>query len=53
MKDGRVTADTLAKIVNQIAKANAENPKSGAVLFDESLRKIKLLRAGALYQATD
>lgn len=53
MKDGRVTADTLAKIVKQVAEANAQSPKAGAVLFEESLRQIKLLRASALDQATD
>lgn len=53
MSDGKITADTLAKIINEITNANKKSPGTGALLFDSNLRKVKLLRSGALDEAID
>jgi hypothetical protein len=53
MSDGKITADTLAKIINEIAEANKKSPGTGVLLFDSNLEKMKLLRSGALNEAVD
>lgn len=53
MNDRAITADTLAEILTEVRSANAENPDSGANLFENSLEEIELLRSGALDETLD
>jgi len=53
MKQHQVTADILEKIMNQVIKANRESPSLGTEIFKEAIRKVELIRSGALNEPAD
>ncbi len=53
MNNGNITADTLAKLLNEVDKANKKSPGLGAFLFKGFAQQVTLLRSSALDEAAD
>jgi hypothetical protein len=53
MIDEQISADTLAKIMKEVRKANKKSPGSGAKILANSLKRVGLLRPGALNKTID